>query len=126
MNTTTTQPDGNHTDSGHTSDHTDSNHTGGDQTDSGHTGHGYGPDFGLRGQAIYRPRNDRMLAGVASGLGRYLGVDPAVIRIILVVLLVVGGAGVPLYAAGWLLIPEEGCDQSLAGQFIESLQSRSR
>lgn len=121
MNTTTTQPDGNHTDGNHTSDHTDSNHA-----ESNHTGQGYGPDFGFRGQAIYRPRGDRMLAGVASGLGRYLGVDPAVIRIILVVLLVVGGAGVPLYAAGWLLIPEEGCDQSLASQFIESLQSRSR
>lgn len=105
MNTTTTQPG---------SDHTGSDHT------------GHGPEFGFRGQAIYRPRGDRMLAGVASGLGRYLGVDPAVIRIILVVLLVVGGAGVPLYAAGWLLIPEEGCDQSLASQFIESLQSRSR
>jgi phage shock protein PspC (stress-responsive transcriptional regulator) len=107
MNTTTTEPN--------SSSHTDDSH------DSGH-----GPDFGFRDQALYRPRHDRMIAGVASGLGRYLGVDPAVIRIIMVVLLVVGGAGIPLYAAGWLLIPEEGCDQSLASQFIESLQSRSR
>jgi phage shock protein PspC (stress-responsive transcriptional regulator) len=120
MNTTTTQPDGSDTDTSHTDHHTDNNQTG------DHAGHGYGPDFGFHGQAISRPRNDRMLAGVASGIGRYVGVDPAVIRIILVVLLVVGGAGVPLYAAGWLLIPEEGCDQSLASQFIESLQSRSR
>ena len=32
----------------------------------------------------------------------------------------------PLYLAGWLLIPEEGAEQSIAAGFIESLQSRSR
>jgi phage shock protein PspC (stress-responsive transcriptional regulator) len=110
MNTTTTNPSSEHTDS-----HTDST-----------PGHGYGPQPAFGGQSLYRSRDDRMLAGVAGGLGRYLGVDPTVVRIILVVLLVVGGAGLPLYLAGWLLIPEEGCDQSLASQFIESLQSRSR
>jgi hypothetical protein len=43
-----------------------------------------------------------------------------------VVLTVVGGAGIPLYLAGLLLIPDEGSDQSIAGSIIESLQSRSR
>ena len=42
------------------------------------------------------------------------------------VLTVVGGAGIPLYLAGLLLIPEEGTGQSIAGSVIESLQSRSR
>jgi phage shock protein PspC (stress-responsive transcriptional regulator) len=48
------------------------------------------------------------------------------VRIVLAVLAVVGGAAVPVYLAGWLLIPEEGCEQSLASQFIQSLQARSR
>jgi phage shock protein C len=66
-----------------------------------------------------------MLAGVAVGIARYLNVDVTVVRIVLVVLAVVGGAGVPLYLAGWLLIPEEGSEQSIASEFIQSRHSRS-
>ncbi len=83
---------------------------------------GYDPER----PALRRPYQDRMLAGVASGLARYFGVDPTLVRIAFVVLTVVGGAGIPLYLAGLLLIPEEGSDQSIAGGIIESLQSRSR
>jgi phage shock protein PspC (stress-responsive transcriptional regulator) len=75
---------------------------------------------------LRRPFEDRMLAGVASGLARHFGVDVMIVRIAFVVLTVVGGAGIPLYLAGLLLIPEEGSDQSIAGSLIESLQSRSR
>jgi phage shock protein PspC (stress-responsive transcriptional regulator) len=67
-----------------------------------------------------------MLAGVAAGIARYFDVDANIIRIVFAVLTVMGGAGVPLYLAGWLLIPEEGSEQSIASSFIESLQSRSR
>jgi phage shock protein PspC (stress-responsive transcriptional regulator) len=77
-------------------------------------------------QPLRRPIQDRLLAGVAAGVARYLGVDVTVVRIVLAVLAVVGGAAVPVYLAGWLLIPEEGCEQSLASQFIQSLQARSR
>jgi phage shock protein PspC (stress-responsive transcriptional regulator) len=82
--------------------------------------------FGQERPALRRPYQDRMLAGVAAGVARYFGVDPTIVRIAFVVLTVVGGAGIPLYLAGLLLIPEEGTDQSLAGSLIESLQSRSR
>ena len=82
--------------------------------------------FGPERPALRRPHQDRMLAGVASGLARYFGVDPTLVRIAFVVLTIVGGAGIPLYLAGLLLIPEEGSDQSIAGGIIESLQSRSR
>jgi phage shock protein PspC (stress-responsive transcriptional regulator) len=76
--------------------------------------------------ALRRPFEDRMLAGVAAGLARYFDVDVTIVRIAFVVLTVVGGAGIPLYLAGLLLIPEEGSDQSIAGSIIESLQNRSR
>jgi phage shock protein PspC (stress-responsive transcriptional regulator) len=75
---------------------------------------------------LRRPAGDRMLAGVASGLAAYFGVDVTIVRIAFAVLTVVGGAGIPLYLAGLLLIPDQGSDQSIAGSLIESLQSRSR
>jgi phage shock protein C len=78
-----------------------------------------------RPRPLYRPVQDRMLAGVAAGLARYLGADVTVVRIVLAVLAVVGGIGVPLYLAGWLLIPEEGAEQSIAGELLQSLSARS-
>jgi phage shock protein PspC (stress-responsive transcriptional regulator) len=74
---------------------------------------------------LSRPVDDRMIAGVAAGIARYLGADVTIIRIVLVVLAFVGGAGVPIYLAGWLLIPEEGSDQSIASSFFQSRQTRS-
>jgi phage shock protein PspC (stress-responsive transcriptional regulator) len=76
--------------------------------------------------ALRRSYRDRMLGGVAAGLARYFDVDATIVRIAFVVLTIVGGAGIPLYLAGLLLIPEEGSDQSIAGSIIESLQNRPR
>jgi phage shock protein PspC (stress-responsive transcriptional regulator) len=90
------------------------------------TGADHQPGLGTGPQPLYRPAHDRMLAGVASGIARYFGIDVTVVRIILAVLAVVGGAAVPLYLAGWLLIPDEGADQSIASSFLASVQSRSR
>jgi phage shock protein PspC (stress-responsive transcriptional regulator) len=67
-----------------------------------------------------------MLGGVAVGIARYLSVDVTVVRIVFAVLAIMGGAGIPLYLAGWLLIPEEGAEQSIASDLIQSLSSRSR
>jgi phage shock protein C len=76
-------------------------------------------------QQLHRPVNDRMIAGVAAGIANYLGADVTAVRIILAVLTFVGGAGIPIYLAGWLLIPEEGAAQSIAGGFFQSRQIRS-
>jgi phage shock protein PspC (stress-responsive transcriptional regulator) len=54
---------------------------------------------------------DRRIAGVAGGLGRHLDVDPTILRVLLVVLCFFGGAGLLLYAALWLLVPEDGREQ---------------
>ena len=81
---------------------------------------------GPRRTALRRPVQDSVLAGVAAGLARYLGVDVMIIRLAFVVLTIVGGAGIPLYLAGLLLIPEEGSDVSIAGSLTGSLRSRSR
>ncbi len=84
-----------------------------------------GPGAGPGGpRALCRPHSDRMLAGVAAGFAQYLGADATIVRIALAVLTVIGGAGVPLYIAGWLLIPEEGATQSIASDLFQSLSSR--
>lgn len=75
---------------------------------------------------LYRPVHDRMLAGVASGIARYLGVDAMLVRAVLVVLCFAGGIGVPIYLASWLLLPEEspdgGAGRSIAADFSQSMQ----
>jgi phage shock protein PspC (stress-responsive transcriptional regulator) len=83
------------------------------------------PEARSDARALHRPVQDRMLGGVAAGLAHYLGVDVTIVRIAIAVLTVAGGAGLPLYLAGWLLIPEEGAAQSLAGEFIQNWQARS-
>jgi len=84
------------------------------------------PQDQTKPQTLSRPVDDRMLGGVAAGIARYLRVDVTVVRIIFAVLAIMGGAGIPLYLAGWLLIPEEGAQQSIASELIDSLSSRSR
>ena len=59
---------------------------------------------------LVRSKDDRMIAGVASGIAAYFDVDVTVVRISIAVLSVFGGAGVALYIAGWLLMPEAGSD----------------
>jgi phage shock protein C len=57
---------------------------------------------------ITRSRTDRMIAGVASGLAAYFGIDPLFIRIAFVVLTLINGLGAVLYFALWLIVPNEG------------------
>lgn len=74
-----------------------------------------GPDTGPRVtrdevrdlSRLRRSRDDRKIAGVAGGLARHLDIDPIILRVALVVLIFFGGAGLLLYGAGWLLVPEE-------------------
>jgi phage shock protein PspC (stress-responsive transcriptional regulator) len=59
-----------------------------------------------------------MLGGVAAGLADYFDVDPTLVRIGFVVLAFVGGLAVPLYLAGWALIPDEDTDTSIAEELV--------
>jgi phage shock protein PspC (stress-responsive transcriptional regulator) len=59
-----------------------------------------------------------MLGGVAVGLADYFDVDPVLVRIGFIVLTFVGGLAVPLYLAGWALIPDEDTDTSIAEEIL--------
>lgn len=68
---------------------------------------------------LRRTRDGRIVAGVASGLGRYIGVDPNIIRAALAIATFFGGLGVAVYAIGWLLLPEESKDRSVLQDLID-------
>ncbi len=55
---------------------------------------------------LERSKKDRVIAGVCGGLGEYFGVDAVLIRIVALVLIFAGGAGLLLYAIGWIAMPE--------------------
>ena len=55
---------------------------------------------------LYRSRSKRILAGVCGGLGEYFNVDATLIRVLFVVLAVFGGAGLILYLAMWIIVPD--------------------
>jgi phage shock protein PspC (stress-responsive transcriptional regulator) len=74
-------------------------------------------------RTLSRPVSGRMLGGVAAGIARYLDVDVTVIRILFAALTLVGGAAVPVYLAAWLLIPEDGADESIAAGLFQSRSS---
>lgn len=76
-------------------------------------------------QPLRRSRTDRKIAGVAGGLGRYANVDPLILRILFVVLAVFGGSGLVLYALAWLLIPDEGEDESEAQKLVAGRSASS-
>ncbi len=61
---------------------------------------------------LRRTRNDKYVAGVAGGLARHLDIDPVILRVAFVVLTFFGGAGVLVYGACWLLVPEDGADRA--------------
>ncbi len=67
-------------------------------------------DTGLKSGArrLYRSTRDRMVAGVAAGLGDYLGIDATAVRLLWVVATFVSGPVAPLlYLAAWWVMPRE-------------------
>jgi signal transduction histidine kinase len=67
-------------------------------------------------QTVWEPRrafrdpDDRLLAGVASGVAEHLGFEPTPVRFGFVALTLLGGLGVILYGALWVMLPVRGVD----------------
>ena len=73
---------------------------------------------------LHRSRDDRILAGVAGGLGRYFDLSPTFFRIDFAVLTLVGGAGILLYVAAALVIPDEGKRDSIVSEALRRHRDR--
>jgi phage shock protein PspC (stress-responsive transcriptional regulator) len=55
---------------------------------------------------FFRSRKDKVLGGVAGGIGRFFGIDPAIVRVLFVLLIFAGGGGVLVYILFWAITPE--------------------
>ncbi len=73
---------------------------------------------------LERSRSDRMLAGVCGGLARTFGIHPAFYRVGFVVLTLIGGAGILIYLAAVLVIPDEGKQDSIAAEILRDARDR--
>ena len=70
---------------------------------------------------LRRPVDGRIVGGVAAGVARYFTLNVTYVRIALVALSILGGAGVPLYLAAWSLIPDEDTEIVLAETVLHRL-----
>src|ERR1043166_6648057 len=73
---------------------------------------------------LERSRSDRIVAGVCGGLARYFDIHPAFYRVGFVVLTLLGGAGILIYAAAALVMPDEGKEDSVATAALKNRRER--
>jgi phage shock protein C len=64
-------------------------------------------EFEMENRRLTRCESDRMVAGVCSGLGRYLNIDPTIVRLIFVLMFLLGGHGLLVYIILWIVMPSE-------------------
>jgi len=67
---------------------------------------------------LLRDQDQKMIAGVCTGLGRHFDIDPVVFRVLFALLTFFGGLGILAYAVAWLLIPETGERSSEAQRLL--------
>ena len=56
---------------------------------------------------LKRSRYEHMIAGVCGGLGKFIGIDPVIIRLIWLGLFLAFGVGLLIYILSWVIIPVE-------------------
>ncbi len=75
---------------------------------------------------MVRPQEGRVVAGVALAVANRLGMSPGAVRVVWFILGFFGGLGLLLYIAGWLLIPEEDAEKSIAEDVTGRLTDSTR
>ncbi|WP_075074035.1 PspC domain-containing protein [Longilinea arvoryzae] len=59
---------------------------------------------------LYRSRTDRMIGGVCGGLGKFLDIDPTIIRVVVAIITFPFPATILAYFVMLLVVPEEPLD----------------
>ena len=77
---------------------------------------------------LTRSKSNQVIAGISSGLGNYLNLDPIVIRIVFVLLAMAGGLGFLIYLILWILIPNTSTQQydQVLKENITEIKSRAQ
>ena len=68
---------------------------------------------------LVRYSDDRMFLGVARGLARYFHIDPAIVRLLFVLMALGGGHGLIIYLIMAILMPEADVPVAKAAAFDE-------
>jgi phage shock protein C len=54
---------------------------------------------------LYRSSSNRIIGGVCGGIAEYIDMDATVIRLIFMLFVLLGGAGILIYIIAWIIIP---------------------
>jgi phage shock protein PspC (stress-responsive transcriptional regulator)/FtsH-binding integral membrane protein len=85
---------------------------------------GFTPPPASGERLLRRNTNNRVAAGVASGLGDYFRVDPVLFRVLFATAAFFGGAGILAYLLAWAAIPEAGTAHAPIDGFIGWIRRR--
>jgi len=77
----------------------------------------------MAARRLFRSRRDGLIAGVCAGLADYFDVDPSLVRLIFILAIFLGGAGLVVYLVAWLIVPENP-EQSPTAAFAKNQQMK--
>ena len=72
-------------------------------------------------QRLYRNADDKIIAGVCSGLANYLGIDPVIMRIVFVVFF---GVLFWVYILLWIIVPSKSVESNITKRLYRSADQR--
>ena len=71
---------------------------------------------------LERNTEDKIIAGVASGVADFFGIDRSLVRVLWAVAVLFGGFGALIYIILWIVLPEAGQDRTVADDFRERVE----
>lgn len=78
---------------------------------------------------IYRSRKDYMIAGVCGGIAEYFDIDSTLVRLLAILIVFLGGAGIVAYIIAWIIIPfnpEQVEDRTIEQENSETVTQQRR
>lgn len=78
---------------------------------------------------LYRSETNRVIGGVAGGIGEYAGIDPTIIRLVFALLGIFGGSGLLLYLVLWVVLPTQSSVNNTSDPIrenIDEIKGRSK
>jgi phage shock protein C len=74
-------------------------------------------------QKLWRKKDDKVIAGICSGLGQYFNSDPILFRFAFLALLFAGGSSIFIYIILWIVLPSEPISMKSETIYTEAINS---